>query len=61
VIVDQIDPDVAKAIVEPDVRERDASFGYEACPRSLTEPAAAMEADVLRYADTIKRLNLQLD
>jgi tripartite-type tricarboxylate transporter receptor subunit TctC len=60
-IVDQINRDVAKAIAEPDVRERFAGFGYEAWPLSPAQTSAAMEADVHRYADTIKRLNLQLD
>jgi tripartite-type tricarboxylate transporter receptor subunit TctC len=60
-IVDQINRDVAKALAEPDVRERFASFGYEPWPLSPAQTSAAMEADVRRYADTIKRLNLQLD
>ncbi|HUL93381.1 MAG TPA: tripartite tricarboxylate transporter substrate binding protein [Burkholderiales bacterium] len=60
-IVDQVNRDVAKAVAEPDVRERFASFGYEAWPLSPARMSAAIEADVRRYADTIKRLKLQLD
>ena len=60
-IVDQISRDVAKALAEPDVRERFASFGYEPWPLSPAQTSAAMEADVRRYAATIERLNLQLD
>lgn len=36
-------------------------FGYEAWPLSPTQTAAAREPDLRRYADTIKRLNLQPD
>ena len=36
-------------------------FGYEAWPLSPAQTAAAIEADVRRYADTIERLNLQPD
>ncbi len=60
-ILDQLNRDIAKAVAEPDVRERFAAFGYEAWPLSPADTAAAMEGDVKRYADTIKRLNLQLD
>jgi tripartite-type tricarboxylate transporter receptor subunit TctC len=49
------------ALATPDVRERFASFGSEAWPLSPAQTSAATEADVRRYADTIKRLNLQLD
>jgi tripartite-type tricarboxylate transporter receptor subunit TctC len=60
-IIGAINRDVAKAIAEPGVRERFATFGYEAWPLLPAQTAAAMETDVRRYADTIKRLNLQLD
>jgi tripartite-type tricarboxylate transporter receptor subunit TctC len=60
-IVDQVNADVAKAVADPEVRERFAAFGYEAWPLTPAETAAAMEADTKRYADIIKRLNLQLD
>jgi tripartite-type tricarboxylate transporter receptor subunit TctC len=60
-IVDQINADVLKVVAEPEVRERFAAFGYEAWPLTPAETGAAMEADVKRYADIIKRLNLQLD
>ena len=60
-IVEQLNRDVAKALAEPDVRERFGGFGYEAWPLSPAATAAAMEADVRRYAGTVKRLNLQLE
>jgi tripartite-type tricarboxylate transporter receptor subunit TctC len=60
-IVEQINRDVAKAVAEPDVRERFAGFGYEAWTLSPAAMTAAMEEEVRRYAGTIKRLNLQLD
>lgn len=60
-IVERVNRDVAKAVAEPDVRERFAGFGYEAWPLSPAQTAAAVEADVRRYAETIKRLNLQLE
>jgi tripartite-type tricarboxylate transporter receptor subunit TctC len=60
-IVDRINQDVAKAVAEPDVRERFAGFGYEPLPLSPADMGALMEADTKRYADTIKRLNLSLE
>jgi tripartite-type tricarboxylate transporter receptor subunit TctC len=60
-IVDQVNAYVAKAVADPEVRERFAAFGYETWPLTPVETAAAMEADTKRYADIIKRLNLQLD
>ncbi len=41
--------------------KRFASSRYEPWPLSPAQTSAAMEADVRRYAGTIKRLNLQLD
>jgi tripartite-type tricarboxylate transporter receptor subunit TctC len=60
-IVDRINADIAKVVAEPEVRERFAAFGYEAWPLTPAETAAAMDADAKRYAEIIKRLNLQLD
>jgi len=59
-IIGPINRDVAKAIAEPDVRERFASFECEAWPLLPAQTAAAMAADARRCADTIKRLKLQL-
>jgi len=60
-IVERLNRDVAKVLAEPDVRERFAGFGYEAWPLAPSAMSVAMEADVRRYADAIKRLDLQLD
>jgi tripartite-type tricarboxylate transporter receptor subunit TctC len=60
-LIDQINRDIAKAVAEPDLRERFAAFGYDPWPLSPADTAAAMEGDMRRYAETVKRLNLQLD
>jgi len=60
-IVERLNRDVAKVLAEPDVHERFAGFGYEAWPLAPSAMSVAMEADVRRYADAIKRLDLQLD
>lgn len=61
VLVEQINRDVARAVAEPDVRERFGGFGYEAWPLSPAATTAAIEAEVRRYANTVSRLNLKLD
>jgi len=60
-IVEQLNRDIAKALADAEVRERFSAFGYDAWPLSPAGTAAAIDADVRRYADIVKRLNLQLD
>ena len=60
-IVEQVNRDVARAVAEPEVRERFAAFGYEAWDITPAQTSAAMAAELRGHAGTIKRLNLQLD
>jgi tripartite-type tricarboxylate transporter receptor subunit TctC len=60
-VVHKIGQDIAKALTEPDVRERFAGFGYEGFPHPPAEMAATMEADRKLYGDVIKRNNISLD
>jgi tripartite-type tricarboxylate transporter receptor subunit TctC len=60
-IVAKINQDVARAVVEADVRERFATFGYEAFPLAPSDMAKAIEADARRYGAIVRRLDLSLD
>jgi tripartite-type tricarboxylate transporter receptor subunit TctC len=53
--------DVAKAVSEPDVRERFAAFGYEALPAAPSDMEKLLSAESRRYGEIIKRSNISLD
>jgi len=59
--VDRISSGIAKALVEPEVRERFAAFGFDAWIGGPTEVGKAAQADAKRYADVVKRANITLD
>lgn len=60
-IISRIGQDAAKAMLEPDIRERLVTFGYEPYTTSPGEMAKVMEADSRKFGDTIKRAKISLD
>ena len=60
-MIAKINADVAKALSEPDVRERLAGFAFEPFSSSPEEIAKAIDADSRRYAEVIKRAKISLD
>jgi tripartite-type tricarboxylate transporter receptor subunit TctC len=60
-IIEQINADVAKALAEPDVRERLAGVGFEPYSTAPGEVVNAIAADSRKYADVVKRAKISLD
>jgi tripartite-type tricarboxylate transporter receptor subunit TctC len=60
-VVERIQSGVAKALSEPDVKERLAGFGFEPWIAPLTDMTKAADADKLRYAAIVKRAQISLD
>jgi tripartite-type tricarboxylate transporter receptor subunit TctC len=60
-IVERINADVAKALTEPDVRERLAAVGFEPYSAAPGAMADAMAADSRKYADIAGRAKISLD
>ena len=60
-IVERINADVARALAEPDVREKLAGVGFEPYVAAPTAVAEAMGADSRKFADIVKRANISLD
>jgi tripartite-type tricarboxylate transporter receptor subunit TctC len=60
-VVDRIQSGVAKALAEPDVKERLAGFGFEPWLATLTEMGKVSEADRLRYASIVNKARISLD
>ena len=52
---------VAKALAEPDVRERLAGFGFEPFSSTPGEITKQIDSDSRRYAEVIKRAKISLD
>ena len=59
--VERINAGVAKALAEPDVRERFAGFGFEPWVAAPADVSKAAEADTRRFAEIVKRANIALD
>jgi tripartite-type tricarboxylate transporter receptor subunit TctC len=59
--VDRINAGVAKALAEPEVRERFAGFGFEPWVAAPADVSKAAEADTRRFAEIVKRANIALD
>jgi tripartite-type tricarboxylate transporter receptor subunit TctC len=59
--VQRIRTGVAKALNEPDIRERLAGFGFEPWTASSAEVNKTIEADKARYAAIVKRAQISLD
>ena len=58
--IDRINAGVAKALAEPDVKERFAGFGFEAWTAPGPALTKAAESDTRRYAEVVKRNNIAL-
>lgn len=59
--IERINAGVAKALAEPDIRERFAGFGFEAWTAPSAALTKAAEADTRRYAEIVKRNSIALD
>ena len=57
----RLNTDVAKALAEPDVRERFVAFGYEPFPVAPGDMTKLLEAESRRYGEIIKRSKISLD
>jgi tripartite-type tricarboxylate transporter receptor subunit TctC len=60
-IIERINADVAKALAEPDVRERLAGVGFEPFSSTPAEMAHAIAADSRNFAEVVKRARIALD
>jgi tripartite-type tricarboxylate transporter receptor subunit TctC len=60
-IVERINADVARALAEPDVREKLAAVGFEPSAGAPSAVADTMGADSRRFAAIVKRANISLD
>ena len=60
-IVNRINQDVARALAEPDVRERFATFTFVPTILSPDEMAKQMAIDDRKYAEVVKRARISLD
>ena len=60
-VVQKIRRDVEKALAEPDVAQRYATFGYELFPATPEQFATYMKSESARYADIIKKAGVSLD
>jgi tripartite-type tricarboxylate transporter receptor subunit TctC len=60
-IIAKVNAEVAKALAEPEVKEKLAAIGFEPFASAPAEITKAMEAESRRYADIIKRSNISLD
>ena len=60
-IVARIQQDVARALTEPDVKEKLAAVGFEPYTAVPAEMKKLMEADARRYGDIVKRAKISID
>ena len=60
-VIDKVNRDMARAVVDPKIRERYAVFGYEQYLMTPGEMAKLIAAETARYAPVVKRLNIALD
>ncbi len=60
-IAEKIRRDVAKALAEPDIAERYATFGYELFPATPEQFNAYIGTESKRFAEVIKKANVSLD
>jgi tripartite-type tricarboxylate transporter receptor subunit TctC len=60
--IERLQREIAKAVVQPDAKERFFGAGLEARPsKSPQEFGAFVEKDVARWADVIKRANIKME
>ncbi len=60
-VADKIQRDIEKALSEPEIKERYATFGYETFPATREQFNAFIQSESARYADVIKRSKASLD
>ncbi len=60
-VVAEINKAVNDALVQPDVKERFATFGFIASPGPAQQVADLMNADRARYAEVLKRVKVSID
>lgn len=60
-VIDRIQSVVAKALADPDTKERFAGFGFEPWIATPADMVKAAEADKARYAAVVKRAEIALD
>ncbi|MFM9902856.1 MAG: Bug family tripartite tricarboxylate transporter substrate binding protein [Polaromonas sp.] len=60
-VTDKIQQDIEKALAEPDVREKFASFAYEPFPLSRDQFTQYIQAESTRFAAVIKKAGAALD
>ncbi|WP_246312435.1 Bug family tripartite tricarboxylate transporter substrate binding protein [Pseudaquabacterium terrae] len=60
-VADKIQRDIEKALSEPDIKERYATFGYETFPATREQFNTFIQSESARYADVVKRAKASLD
>jgi tripartite-type tricarboxylate transporter receptor subunit TctC len=60
-VTEKIRRDIEKALAEPDMREKFASFGYESFPTTPEQFNAYIQAESVRFAAVIKKAGASLD
>ena len=60
-IVQKIRRDMEKALAEPDIAQRYATFGYELFPTTPEQFTGYVKSESARYADIIKKAGVSLD
>ncbi len=60
-VADKIQKDIDAALAEPDMKDRYATFGYEAFPTTRAQFTAYIASESVKYADVIKRAKASLD
>jgi tripartite-type tricarboxylate transporter receptor subunit TctC len=60
-VTDKIQSDIAKALAEPDVKERFASFAYESFPLNRDQFTQYIGAESIRFSEIIKKAKASLD
>ena len=60
-VIARVNEGVAKALLEPELRERLVAFGYEPFPMAPADMEKLMGAESRRYAEIINRSNISLD
>ncbi len=59
--IERIGTSVAKALAEPELRERFAGFGFEPWVASPADIGKVVETDTRRFAEIVKRASIALD
>jgi tripartite-type tricarboxylate transporter receptor subunit TctC len=60
-IIARVNESIGKALSEPDVRERFASFGFEPFVSSPSDIAKLLEADSKTFGDIVKRAKISVE